>query len=241
MQHIDSVRIAALADEPASLVERSHLSECAACNAELASAQRVIRMAMTDTPAIERPITSWDLLGPALRAEGLVRTPLRHDVVSEAPVVHASRLHRSRWLMQAAAGLALAAGGAVAGRASVPLPDELPAAVAAADTTFDSTTEAMEVAQRASEQYERAVGYLAINDSSVTLSGRDAAELLRNRLIARLDAFDQSVAATRAALYRAPQDPVLNSLYMQSVGARNSTLRQMGQVMPVSSTTRTRF
>jgi hypothetical protein len=239
MQHIDTVRIAALADEPATLAERTHLAECALCNAELASAQRLIRMAMTDTPAIERPITSWHKLGPALRAEGLVTIPMTTGEY-DAPIVPlaSKRAVRSRWMMQAAAGVFLAVGGAVIGRASVALPVEGTAtASVSSDTIFRSTSEAMDVAQRASDQYQRAVMYIAANDSSVTIRGSDAAELLNTRL----DAIDQSVAATQAALTRAPGDPVLNNLYRQIGGVRSLTLRQMGQVMPVSSPGRVRF
>ncbi len=238
MQHLDPVRIAALADEPATLVERTHLAECAVCNAELASAQRVIRMAMTDTPAIERPITSWARLGPALRAEGLITIPAttgEYDA-SIAPIA-SRRAVRTRWMTQAAAGLLLAAGGAVMGRASVPLPGEGTQVAVVEDTTFGSTAEAMEVAQRSSDQYQRAVMFIAANDSTVTMRGSEAAELLNTRL----DAIDQSVAATTAALNRAPGDPVLNNLYRQIGGVRSLTLRQMGQVIPVTSTTRTRF
>jgi hypothetical protein len=125
----------------------------------------------------------------------------------------------------------------VVGRASVALPGEGTSIAAASDTNFESTAEAMEVAQRSSDQYQRAVMYIAANDSSVTMRGSEAAALLN----ARLDAFDQSQAATTAALNRAPGDPVLNNLYRQIGGVRNLTLRQMGQVTPVSSTTRTRF
>jgi hypothetical protein len=238
MQHIDLVRIAALADEPATLVERTHLAECALCNAELASAQRVIRMAMTDTPAIERPITSWARLGPALRAEGLITIPATSgEFQASIRPLPSRRAVRSRKWMQAAAAVFLAVGGAVVGRASVALPGEGAQVASITDTVFGSTAEAMDVAQRSSDQYQRAVMYIAANDSSVTMRGSQAAELLN----ARLDAIDQSVAATTAALNRAPSDPVLNNLYRQSVGVRGLTLRQMGQVVPVSSTTRTRF
>jgi hypothetical protein len=239
MQHIDPVRISALADEPATLLERTHLAECALCNAELASAQRVIRMAMTDTPAIERPITSWARLGPALRAEGLITIPATTGEfdASIAPIA-SRRAAGSRWMMQAAAGVFLAVGGAVLGRASVAMPGEgAQVASAREDTIFGSTAEAMDIAQKASDQYQRAVMFLAANDSSVTMRGSDAAELLN----ARLDAIDQSVAATTAALSRAPGDPVLSNLYRQIGGVRSLTLRQMGQVVPVSSSTRTRF
>jgi hypothetical protein len=195
-------------------------------------------MAMTDTPAIERPITSWARLGPALRAEGLITMPATTGEYDASIVPIASRrAARTRQLMQAAAGVFLAVGGAVVGRASVAFPGDGTQVAAREDTIFGSTAEAMEIAQRSSDQYQRAVMYIAANDSTVTMRGSEAAELLNTRL----DAIDQSVAATTAALNRAPGDPVLNNLYRQSVGVRSLTLRQMGQVMPVSSTTRTRF
>jgi hypothetical protein len=125
MQHINLERLAALADEPATLPERAHLAECSVCTAELAAAQRIVRMAMTDTPAIERPITSWERLGPALRAEGLIRTPLAGtgvEPVTEVVPMASRQPARYRWVMQAAAGLFLAVGGAVIGRASASLP-----------------------------------------------------------------------------------------------------------------------
>lgn len=241
MYHITPERIAALADEPATLPERTHLSDCVECNANLAAAQRLVHMALTETPAIERPITSWARLGPALRAEGLVTRPMNTgEYATEVTPIERRRGMRYRWVGQAAAAALLVVGGAAMGRASASLPPGTLASRGAAntqDTNFKSTTEAMNVLQQLSGQYQRAVAYLAANDSSVTLRGRDAADLYR----ARLDALDQSVAATRAALYRAPQDPVLNNYYIQSVGARDLTLRQMGQVVPVSSTKRTRF
>jgi hypothetical protein len=238
MHHITPERIAALADEPATLPERTHLSACTECTAELVAAQRLMRMAMTDTPAIERPVTSWEKLGPALMSEGLIRTPI--DGAASGRVMAMRRPPRVRWAMQAAAGVFLAVGGAIVGRASVALPDEQSAGtttVATTDTGFTSTVDAMNVLQHASDQYQRAIAYLADNDSSVSVRGRDAAELYQTRL----EVLDQAVASSRAALYRAPRDPVLNNYYLQTVGARDLTLRQIGQALPVSSTRRTRF
>jgi hypothetical protein len=231
MQHINPERIAALADEPATLIERTHLASCASCVAELAAAQRLMQMALTDIPAIERPLSSWDRLGPALRAEGLVTT-----AIAGAPVTHDGTT-RWRWVMQAAAGLFLAVGGAVIGRASVGLSSPDLASGASVDTAFRSTSEAMQVLDRASSDYQRAVAYLAANDSSVTMRGRDAAELYQ----ARLEALDRAATATRAALYRAPEDPVLNQYYLSTMGARDLTLRQMGEAVPVSAVRGVRY
>jgi hypothetical protein len=238
MQHLTPERIAALADEPATLAERTHLASCAACTAGLTAAQRLIRMAITDIPAIERPISSWERIGPALRAEGLVRTPAGRGAGDiDAPGIPAGGM-RWRRAVQIAAGLFLAVGGAVVGRASAGLPSsDVASATPAAEPGFGSTSEALEVLDRASANYQRAVAYLAANDSTVTLSGRDAAELYQ----ARLDALDRAATATRAALYRAPDDPVLNQYYLSTMGARDLTLRQMGEFLSVSSAGRVRY
>lgn len=240
MQHLTSERIAALADSPATLAERTHLNECVSCVAELAAAQRLMQMALTDIPAIERPLSSWERLSPALKSEGLITTPLVPGGL-EFDLVPVRRNGRYRWAMQAAAAAFLLLGGAVVGRASASLTagGELAKrdSVQAGDTNFNSTAEAMAVMQHASSDFQRAVAYLAVNDSTVTVRGRDAAELYSNRL----EAFDRTVAATRAALYRSPQDPILNNYYMQSTAYRDQTLRQLGQAMPVSSVKRTKF
>ena len=51
---------------------------------------------------------------------------------------------------------------------------------------------------------------------------------------ARLAALDEIAATARAALYRAPQDPMLNQYYLTTLGAREATLREIGATMPDS-------
>jgi hypothetical protein len=244
MQHLSAERIAALADEPATLAERSHLAQCAACTGELGVAQRLVRLAIADVPTFEAPISSWDRLAPALRAEGLINAaamPPRGDTTVRD--IRTARSSRWRPVAQAAAAVAFMVGGVAVGRASVSVEPASPSSAVAltpvgtAPVEFGSTAEAMQVLQRASDDYTRAVTYLASNDSTVTMRGRDAAMLYQ----ARLDVLDQAVAATRAALYRAPQDPVLNQYYLTTLGARDLTLQQMGQVVPVSTSQRTKF
>jgi hypothetical protein len=48
----------------------------------------------------------------------------------------------------------------------------------------------------------------------------------------RLAALDEVERATWNALASAPNDPVLNQWYISTVGARQATLRQLGQVQP---------
>jgi hypothetical protein len=244
MQHLSAERIAALADEPATLAERSHLATCALCTGELGVAQRLVRLAIADVPTFEAPISSWDRLAPALRAEGLINASVApHGGDTAVRDIRSARSQQWRYLAQAAAAVAFMMGGVAVGRASVSVDPVSPSSAVAltpvgtAPVDFTSTAEAMQVLARASDDYTRAVTYLASNDSTVTIRGRDAAMLYQ----ARLDVLDQAVAATRAALYRAPQDPVLNQYYLTTLGARDLTLQQMGQVVPVSTSQRTKF
>jgi hypothetical protein len=244
MSHLSPERLAALADEPATLLERTHLAHCAICASELVAAQRLVRLAIADVPTIEAPITSWERLGPALRAEGLLQsTSVEGLASSSAPtvVLPLRSPRRARAVAQVAAAVVLMLGGAALGRASAttgstPNPP-VSVAAGAANAAFENTAEAMQVLQRASDEYTRAVTYLAAHDSNVVLRGRDAVQLYQ----ARLDALDRAVAATQAALYLAPQDPVLNQYYLTTLGARDLTLQQMGAIVPTSTTQRARF
>jgi hypothetical protein len=253
MLHLTPERLAAIADSPATLLERSHLADCAACAAELAAAQRVVRLALADVPAIEPPLTDWARLAPALRAEGLIASgssaaapldaPARPSRSVAADITSLPRRGAGRWRApaQIAAALALLVGGIGVGRATVSAegaaPEPVRFASDAGGTDFRSTNEALQVLQRATDDYSRAVSYLAAHDSSVVLRGRDAVQLYQTRL----DALDRAAAATQAALYLAPQDPVLNQYLLTTLGARDLTIQQMGAVVPVASTQRARF
>ena len=48
-------------------------------------------------------------------------------------------------------------------------------------------------------------------------------------------ALDEITAASRAALYQAPDDPRVNQIYLQSLGAREQALHQLGTVLPVGT------
>ena len=72
--------------------------------------------------------------------------------------------------------------------------------------------------------------FLAAQDTSAKFIG-----LNENSYSTRLSALDQMAAVTRAALYQAPQDPVLNQAYLSVQGAREATLKQLNQVMPATS------
>jgi len=92
------------------------------------------------------------------------------------------------------------------------------------DSEFTSVDNATQVLARAQRDYERASMWLASNDSTARNS-----DVYR----ARLAALDQMMAASRAALRDAPQDPVLNHYYLAAYTAREATLQALGGTLPV--------
>jgi hypothetical protein len=92
---------------------------------------------------------------------------------------------------------------------------------------FTSVEEASTVLERAQRDYERASLWLAANDTV-----QHDSEVFR----ARLAALDQMMAASRAALRDAPQDPVLNQYYLAAYTAREATLQQLMGTLPVNKT-----
>ncbi len=225
MSHISPERLAALVDETPTPDEASHLADCAPCTAELAAHRRLVRMALTDTPREGAPLNDWASLGAMLKAEG---------IISAAPFAPA-RPSRRQWIMRIAAGLALVAGSAVAGRWSAGLElasapqRSAPTANGSDAAAFASPQAAMQVLTSAQQQYSDAATYLAAQDTTSHFIGLNV-----NTYRARLTALDNIVASTRTALYQAPQDPVLNQYYLSAVAAREATLRQYKAALPAS-------
>lgn len=194
------------------------------------------------------PLTDWGSLSAQLRAEGLIRDSM------------ASRFAAKR-LMQIAAGLALAVGGAAIGRASAGAPvvplgasqtaattatpagsasqttDNTGAALAssAAGVQFKSPEEAWDVLNRAGEEYQRASAYLSASNTEVPMPTNPS------QYRTRLAALDGVMTEIRGALKEAPEDPVINQYYLATVGAREATLRQLGTTLRPAGVSLNRF
>lgn len=248
MSHLSTDRLAAIADDTPTADEATHLAGCWDCRAEVAAYRRLARMAAM-APLPTEPLTAWSALAPQLRAEGIIvdRARLERSAAAgplaevPAPTFAGSRvvpLAARRptlqvWAMRAAAGLALVVGGAAVGRMSVGVPSPLapitgdPIATAAAAPGFRSADEALMVLTAAQQQYERAASFLASQDTTSRFIGMN-----EDSYQARLAALDEIAAAARSALYRSPQDPMLNQYYLTTLGAREATLRQIGATAP---------
>ncbi len=229
MQHLDSERLAAFDHEPFTAEELAHLAVCVSCRTERDEYAQLVAMvgslAFEATVDDGRRLVSWESI-----AAGLREAPVpHHDIAPPRSVT--SHVSATPWWgrssLRMAAAVALMAGGAALGRLSVTTVsiaagsgDTLVAAVA----EFASVGQATDVLTRAQREYERASLWLAANDSTPHDS-----DVYR----ARLAALDQMMAASRAALRDAPQDPVLNQYYLAAFSAREATLQQLGITLPV--------
>lgn len=228
MLHISPERLAALVDETATPDEATHLAACAVCAEELTAHRRLTRLALAESTRESAPLNDWAALGAALKAEGIISAP---PVAAAAP----APTLRLTWPLRIAAGLVLVAGSALAGRwsAGVEMPvASAPASSAAsqqqpAAAAFASPQAAMQVLTSAQQQYSDAAAYLAAQDTTSHFIGLNVSTYR-----ARLTALDNIVASTRAALYQAPQDPVLNQYYLSAVAAREATLKQYQAALP---------
>jgi hypothetical protein len=226
MSHLTSERLAALSDDTPTPIESAHITTCDACSHELVAQRKLARMAAAAGPVTDGPISNFDALLPRLRAEGLVAAPDR-------------RAQAIKWGMRAAASLALLAGGAFAGRLSVTASNNAQnstvanasqIAAAAEPVAFRTTDDAVKALSASQQTYSTAAAYLAAQDTTSHFIG-----LNETTYRTRLSALDEILATTRAALYQAPQDPVLNQYYQGTLSARQSTLSQLRGVLPVAA------
>ena len=239
MLHLSAERLAALADDEPTTTEGEHLARCATCARE-----RSVHRSLRSLSATERapagappPLTSWETLLPALRAEGLVADApgsAGTDDRRGAKVLFFERRWPHAGLMRAAAAVLLMAVGLVAGRWSAgvaPVPglrsgkDTLTALVADTTLAFQNATEALAALTRYERGYQAAAQFLALHDTASRVEGREAYQ-------ARLATLDQVAAATRQGLEATPYDPVINRYYLSALSARQATLQQLSSTLP---------
>lgn len=229
MRHLDPERLAALHDEAATVEEAAHLARCAVCSQERDAFAQLRAVAAMPTSSQESPLTNWATLAPALQAEGLL-VPVSAPSPTLSSLSSPAHTRRVPGWLRVAAMLALVAGSVAVGRVSAGgslLPTAATVAVLqdnGIDSDFESVAAASTVLERAQRDYERASLWLASHDTTV-----NAQAVYK----ARLAALDQMMLASRAGLYAAPQDPLLNQYYLAAYTAREATLRQLGASLSV--------
>ncbi|MFL5612865.1 MAG: hypothetical protein ACJ796_04315 [Gemmatimonadaceae bacterium] len=229
MSHLPDERLAALYDEPPTSAELAHLASCERCAAERAAHRSLREMANAESARIGSPLTTWEALAPALRADGVIDT-------GEWRVARRPRRFTGLW-SQAAAALLIALGGMAYGRYSAVgsvLPESVRRSSAVdargheSDTmvTFASVEAARAAQERYETLYQSAALYLAAHDTSELSPDSPAA--MRHRLAT----LDEVGATVRQALTESPADPVINGYYLTTLGQREATLRQLNASLP---------
>lgn len=236
MLHLHTERLAALADEPPTPEEATHLASCQACAREHNAYQALIGMAFAEREPFGLPLTRWDAIAAELSLE------------PDTPAAGIAPTRRSnRWMLQIAAGLLLVAGGAMLGRVSAgarSLPDNQagqPSSAASVSdgiqaggrlgsdsTAFASADEARAAQRRSEVLYQQAAAFLARVDTRDAGSGGPVA------FRSRLAALDRVISTTREAMREAPHDPVINDYYLTTLDQREATLRQLNTALPAS-------
>ena len=227
ISHLPDERLAALSDEPPNSAELAHLASCERCATERAAHRSLREMASAEGAQIGAPLTRWESLAPALRADGVIDT-------GEWRVARRPRRFTGVW-SQVAAALLIAFGGIAYGRYSAVgsvLPESA-SAVSSRAHQADSVAEvysSVEEARAAQERYETlyqsAALYLAAHDTSELTPDSPAA--MRHRLAT----LDEVGATVRQALTESPGDPVINGYYLTTLGQREATLRQLNASLP---------
>jgi hypothetical protein len=92
--------------------------------------------------------------------------------------------------------------------------------------SFASVEDAVRWKDFHSDGYQRALAYLAQNDSGSRPAETPAV------MKARLAALNSVAQTMQEALSDAPYDPIINDFYLNSFGQREATLRQLNTVLP---------
>lgn len=234
MSHLHPERLAALADGEPSAAEAAHLSSCSACEREIAAHRRLLMLAWQERDTLTAPLASWDAVAESLRNEGLIR-----EAPSVAVVGKRSATRSAPWWLHAAAAVVLLIGGMAIGHLGLPTvvgrevatsegvtPDARLASNADTAISFRSMAEAISVLQRAERDYRMAMMYLSGQDTVTRMS--DDPAIYR----ARLAALDEMAGVALDAVHQTPQDPLMNRYYLSTLGARDATLRQLGEKLP---------
>lgn len=235
MSHLSIETLARLVDDAPDAAEKAHLEACGDCRRELED-MRADLARLQALPALEPPPDDWEIIQHRLAEEGLLRRPRTGPSVRAGVLRAAAAI--AIFLMGGAAGAAwtgerptpgiigaapgrLAGGDVRAARPSFagargPAENVLAAAVLTGrlPETRDETTALLGEAEAL---------YLNVLERAAELSaGAEGGDP-----VARLAALQGITAITRAALDRAPADPVLNGYHITALAQREATLRQI--------------
>lgn len=238
MSHLNLETLARLIDDTPDPTEAAHLDNCQQCRDEL-EGMRVDVTALQMLPDVEVPIVQWVRLEERLEREGLMRRNWRwrpNALRAAAAVVifvlggiSAALLMRSdeRQYLTQADQPTTRAGQDIEPRANAPATlaeNQITAAPLPSEATTSVSVQPARTPEEAARRLRTAESeYLTALTRYTELAGRAA----EGDPLARLAALESIVATTRAALGRAPADPVINGYHLTAVAQRDALLRQV--------------
>jgi len=236
--HLAPERLAAVADEPPSSAEAHHLSSCPECAAEVQAFQSLLAITRSERDRLGEPLTTWDTLAAAL-----AREDSRIGKAANGLAYTARARPRTRRIAgRAAAGVVLMAAGVAAGRLSATMNTKgtlegasivgrrggsiaTPIELTSDTFRFTARSQALDALNKAESEYRHAVAYLMTQQARTEdPTGFET----------RVEALSDVEQTMRAALRKAPADPVLNLWLISTVGARNATQHQL-EAYPVTN------
>ena len=237
MSHLTLETLARLVDDAPDPTEAGHLDICPQCRDEL-EALRADAAALHALPDPDPSIAQWIRLEQRLEREGLMRRSRRWQpallrlaaalaifVLGAVSATLALR-PRERQLMTAndaplrtvtAQPETIYVPAATLAENALPAPERAPTTASIGAVAARTTEEAMARLRSVESDYMAALTRYS------ELSGR----LADGDPLARLAALESIVATTRAALGRAPADPVINGYHLTAVAQRDALLRQV--------------
>jgi hypothetical protein len=235
MSHLSLETLARLIDDAPDASEKAHLEACAECRRELED-MRADLVALTALPSLQPPGEEWSAIEARLVEEGLLRRPnaafsWRATTLRAAAAILIFLLGGVTgvaWLGQRPGnepGIIVASGPndemrAVLSRTRGParnVPENVLAAAVLSGRVPQTRAEATLLMSEAEALYLDAMQ--RVSELGPTAESGDP--------LARLAALEGITAITRAALDRAPADPVLNGYHITAVAQREATLRQL--------------
>ena len=240
MSHLTLETLARLIDESPDPTEAGHLDICQQCRDEL-EALRADSAALHALPDPDPSIAQWMRLEQRLEREGLMRRTWRWQpaalrmaaavvifVLGGVSAVLVLRPNNRPYLTATETPVQQ-----VTESPQVTVPDSEvtlatgPVMQSAAPMPQPVTVVPQQPARTAQEAADRLrtaeTDYLAALARFAELSGR----IDEGDPLARLAALESIVATTRAALGRAPADPVINGYHLTAVAQRDALLRQV--------------
>jgi len=245
MSHLSLETLARLVDDAPDAAEKAHLEACAECLRELED-MRADLAALTSLPALQPPSEEWETIEARLAQEGLLRRPnlvfsWKATALRAAAAVLIFLLGGvtgAAWLQRPGnePGIIVSGTGpsqvTPGERVRPNLTGQRPAEMrGTARNAAENVLAAAVLSGRVPQTHEEASllmseaealyldAMLRVSELGSATDGGDP--------LARLAALEGITAITRAALDRAPADPVLNGYHITAVAQREATLRQL--------------